>query len=240
MPSYAVVAFLAGCLFEIHAQSIRSEVNGRVIDEDGSGISGALVVASGAGFYGWANTDADGSFHLKAAGAFISVRHQLFKAQLIRLSELPEPVRISLMKSDDETTWKLPACNSLPNRGMAWIGGGLRVISRSDHFTGPVYGEHDSHWYIKSGNGTLHIVDGYAWHSGLPLESTLTASQGINVRSWIYKEIVGLDLSGQTKDGKRWRWIGAPVAYAIEYRNATPESADHFDKIIESACFGSI
>ena len=70
------------------------ELNGRVIDEAGAGIADATVVASGAGFNGWASTGPDGLFHLKAAGGFISVRHSGLKARLLRTSELVEPVLI--------------------------------------------------------------------------------------------------------------------------------------------------
>jgi hypothetical protein len=92
---------------------------------------------------------------------------------------------------------------------------------------------------VKIGNDVLHIVDGYAWHAGLPLEDWLTNAQSISVASWESGNIVGLDLSGQTKDGKRWRWLGAPMMTAVEYQGATPESADSFDVIMQSACFGS-
>jgi hypothetical protein len=40
------------------------------------------------------------------------------------------------------------------------------------------------------------------------------------------------------KDGKRWRWLGAPLADAVEYFDATRDSAEGFDKIMETACFG--
>jgi hypothetical protein len=237
--SCAFIPLLAACFIVAQAQSIRGEVSGRVIDESANGIGGVLIVASGAGFNAWATTGDDGSFRLEAAGAFISARHARFKSQMIKVSDLAEPIRISLIHAD-ETAWRLPRCSSLPNIGKAWIGGGMRVNPGRKGLKGPVYGEHDSHWHLKFGNDTLHIVDGYAWHSGLPLESTLTASQGINVRDWVFDDIVGLDLSGQTKEGTRWRWVGAPVADAIEYNNATQESADYFDRIIESICFPSI
>ena len=91
---------------------------------------------------------------------------------------------------------------------------------------------------MTHGQARLHIVDGYAWHVGLPLQERLANSETISVRSWEFDNFVGLDLSGRATDGKRWRWLGAPVASAIEYTDATEESATYFDKIMESACFG--
>jgi hypothetical protein len=214
------------------------ELNGRVIDQTGAGIADATVVASGAGFNGWASTGQDGSFHLKAAGLFVSVRHAGLEARLLRTSELTQSVPITL-KAAGESVRKMPACSSLSGVGKKWIGGGLKVDPGLSTFKGPVNGEHDSHWYVAHGKDTLHIVDGYAWHAGLPLEERLVNSATISVRSWEFDNIVGLDLSGQAKSGKRWRWLGAPIADAIEYTDATQESAEYFDRIIESTCFGS-
>jgi hypothetical protein len=225
-------------LAPLQAQHVRQGVDGQVVDERGSGVEGALIVASGAGFTGWATTKADGSFNLRGAGAFISVRRLGFKPRLIATSDLIEPVRIQLDRVDN-TVWSVPSCAALPNRGREWVGGGLRVNATRRRYEGPVYGEHDSHWYFKLNQNTLHVVDGYAWHSGLPLESTLTASQGIKIRGWFFGDIAGLDLSGETKDGKRWRWVGAPLADAVEYKNANPGVADYFDKIVETMCFHS-
>ncbi len=88
------------------------------------------------------------------------------------------------------------------------MGGGLKVNPGRSRFKGPIYGEHDSHWYVTFGKDTLHIVDGYAWHAGLPLEEQLASSERVSVRSWEFNGMVGLDLSGATKNGMRWRWLG--------------------------------
>ncbi len=214
------------------------ELNGRVVDQTGAGIADATVVASGVGFNGWASTGPDGSFHLKAAGGFISIRHSGLKARLLKTSELTEPALIGL-EAADESVRTMPACSSLSAGGRQWIGGGLKVNPGRSRFKGPVNGEHDSHWYVTFGKDTLHIVDGSAWHAGLPLEERLASSQGISVRSWEFNGIVGLDLSGRTKNGMRWRWLGAPLADAVEYSDATQDSAEYFDRIIETTCFGS-
>jgi hypothetical protein len=216
------------------------EFNGKVIDQTGAAIAGATVVASGVGFKGWASTGPDGSFHLNAAGLFISVRSAGMEARLLRKSELNESVPITL-KAAGQSVRQMPACSSLSEVGTnkKWIGGGLKVDPGLSAFNGPVSGEHDSHWYVTHGEDTLHIVDGYAWHAGLPLEDRLANSGTISVRSWEFDNIVGLDLSGKAKNGKRWRWLGAPVAQAIEYTDVTQESAEYFDRIIETTCFGS-
>ena len=67
----------------------------------------------------------------------------------------------------------------------------------------------------------------------------MARSERISVRDWVFETIVGLDLSGHTSDGKYWRWVGAPVADAIEYEAQSRAVADDFDKIIASMCFHS-
>ncbi|HLK21190.1 MAG TPA: hypothetical protein VKT81_19700 [Bryobacteraceae bacterium] len=215
------------------SQDVWRDIDGRVVDDTGVGVADAMVVASGSGFRGWAAVKEDGSFHLRTAGLFLSIRHSGSKAVLLRTADLTQPVRIILDQAS-ESTRKMPPCDS--NRQ---IGGALRIDPGRHRHKGPVNGEHDFHWYVSIDNSTLHIVDGYAWHAGLPLEEWLSGSESISVASWEFENIVGLDLSGRTRDGKRWRWLGAPIADAIEYHEATPEAADVFDGIMKSACFGS-
>ncbi len=45
-----------------------------------------------------------------------------------------------------------------------------------------------------------------------------------------------LDLSGRSRDGKYWRWVGAPIAEAIEYATSSRETAGYFDGIIATMC----
>jgi hypothetical protein len=218
------------------SQQLRRETTGSIVARDGNPIRGVLVVTSGKGLAGWAASDANGSFKLSTTGEFISFRHVDYKPVLVRSSDLTDPVRIQLIPAD-ETSSMLKSCNSLPAKARGWIGGGLRV-NPGGKYRGPVNGEHDSHWYVRRGNDTLHLVDGYTWHSGLPGEDILARSDRISVRDWVFETIVGLDFTGHTTDGKYWRWVGAPLAAAIEYETPSRTTADEFDKVIASMCFG--
>ena len=71
---------------------------GRVVDEHGIGLDGALVVASGAGFLGWAESGPGGSFCLKRAGSFISVRHSGFNPILATSSQVRSQGLVQLAK----------------------------------------------------------------------------------------------------------------------------------------------
>jgi hypothetical protein len=60
------------------AQGTGQQLSGSVSSASGAALPDALVIASGFGFRGWAETEADGSFcvsHSRNQGAFISVRH---------------------------------------------------------------------------------------------------------------------------------------------------------------------
>jgi len=191
------------------------------------------VITSDKGFNGWAISQADGSFRLSTTGVFVSFRHLKYKPLLMRSANLSEPIRVQLVPAD-ETVRKVRSCAG----GKYWIGGGLRV-NAGRNYGSPEHGQHDSHWYVTRGQSILHIVSGPWWHAGLPLESTLTSSDSIAIRAWVFNEIVGLDLSGRTPEGKYWRWVGAPIADAVEYENVSRATADDFDKIIATICFQS-
>jgi hypothetical protein len=213
-------------------------VCGVVVDEHGAGIEGAQVVASGVGFNGWATTNPGGTFCLKSAGIFICVRQKGFNPIIVRTPEPGTAIRLRLVKADTNVR-AMPDCDSRPNSGRGWIGGGLR-INPQGRYRGPVNGEHDTHWYVRKDHQSLHIVDGYAWHAGLPLESLLAESRSFDVRGWEFGDnIIGLDLAGISKDGRRWRWIGAPISDALSYEDATANEADFFDRVLQSVCYAA-
>jgi hypothetical protein len=227
--------FLGAFGWRMPGQQSHADICGVVVDEHG-GVEGALVVASGGGF-NWVSTNPDGTFCIKTAGLFINVRHTGFSPILERTPAPDTSIRLRLVKASASVR-AMPNCQSRQNSGRGWIGGGLR-INPQGRYRGPVNGEHDTHWYVRRGKQSLHIVDGYLWHTGLPPENLLSASKSIDVRGWEFGKIAGLDLSGISQTGRRWRWIGAPVADAISYEDAAPEDAEYFDRILDSICFAS-
>jgi hypothetical protein len=200
-----IVCIWLGCWFSVGSVGAlqgNNSVSGFVTTGNGDPIQGVLVIGSNTGLWGGVTTEADGSFHLSPAGKVISFRHVGYKPVLVRVSSSADPMRVRLEPADD-TVRRLEPCASMPNNGKEWVGSGLR-IKPPKKAEGPVFGDHDSHWYVRNGKDRLHIVDGYAWHNGLPLEETLVQSENITLRSWTFGENVVLDLSGRTRVGKNW------------------------------------
>lgn len=212
----------------------KKPLNGSIADRSGAPVEGVLVITSGRSFQGWANSDVDGSFSLPDTGEFVTFRHEKFKPLLVSTSELTEPVRVR-MDPMDKSVWKPSSCRILPGNRVR-IGDALR-IDPSGGYEGPEYGQHDSHWNVRRGKHTLHIVSGHALHAGLPEEEQLSRSVSISVRAWVFDKVVGLDFVGRYRDGTYWRWVGAPLSDAIEYKTASRETAEEFDRIIATMCY---
>ncbi|MFN3326822.1 MAG: carboxypeptidase-like regulatory domain-containing protein [Bryobacteraceae bacterium] len=226
------------CAAQIHGQ----QLCGHVSSASGAPVPDARVIASGFGFQGWTKTNADGSFcvpHNPGRRTFISVRHLGFAPVLIPSSALTENPKI-VMSQAGPTVGRLEDCPASSLNEKGWAGTGLRVKAPRNKYIGPVHGQHDTHWYIPFGKQRLHVVDGYAWHGGLPSERLLISSKQIQVRGWEAGNIVGLDLAGVTEDGQRWRWIGAPLAFAVSYENASTKAAEFFDRVLHSLCRGEL
>jgi len=208
-------------------------VSGLVTDTNGYPIRDALIISSGGKLNGWAFSESDGSFRVSEVGQFIAFRAVGYKSQLVRLPVSSDAIRVQLSRAD-ESVRTLQACPRAQKKS-SWIGDGLRV-QVSGGYDGPVYGDHDSHWYLKRGGDRLHIVDGLFWHNGLPLEDDLLAIENLSLRTWVFGEIVGLDFSGRTRSGKYWRWIGGPAATAVSYETKSRSTAEYFDKVIATLC----
>jgi len=159
-----------------------SKLEGRVVDQAGTFVSEALVIASGAGFNGGATTDKDGYFLLKEAGMFISIRKAGWEPQ-VKKNQNRSEVLVVLLQAAGEVPRVLPQCPTELEARSKYIGGSLMVRPVKKKFKGPKFGEHDSHGTLSFDKATLHVFSGYAWHAGLPQESRLADSEQIEVRS---------------------------------------------------------
>lgn len=95
--------------------------------------------------------------------------------------------------------------------------------------------------YLKEANQTekLIVTAGATCCGGRPPERIYIVSREFNERAWSGNRLDGIDASGVTKDGKRWRWIGALLGESASYVGASAEGAKYFERIIASMCIAN-
>ena len=212
------------------------ELHGRVTARDGRPIEGVAILSSGRIIQGFTTSAPDGSFRLSDAGALVVFHHRSFQPRLLRSEELTESAHVQLDVAG-ESTWRIKPCPH-SSRGKAWIGRYLR-FHPGQRYKGPVYGEHDEHWYIRRGKDTLHVSNGLYFLSLLPTGSAFTDSSSISVRAFVGSNISGLEFSGISTKGEYWRWAGAILHDAIEYSTPNRKTAAIYDRIIATMCEAS-
>jgi hypothetical protein len=89
----------------------------------------------------------------------------------------------------------------------------------------------------KARKSILEIWFGPYAMDGYPADDTFINSSVFRERHVLSArgEIIGLDSWGTWKNGRRWRQVSIASEGAV-YRDATPEDADLFDRVINSAC----
>jgi len=213
-------------------------LSGRVLDADGNPLEDALVIASGAGYRGWAETAADGTFEVEEAGSFVSAQLEGYAPALIPVDEDSSVIEIRLSASE-HSVWKVPSCKGV-SRAKGWFGDETMLRATDTVAEGPGVGEHaDLWWTVRFREQRLTLVNGIAnIHAGLPSEKLMTDSADLSYRGWQGDYNSGLDIRGSDSEGRRWRWVGHQIGTAVSYVGADQDSAAYFDAIIDSMCSG--
>lgn len=81
----------------------------------------------------------------------------------------------------------------------------------------------------------LELWSGPTVGSGYPDEELRSASGGIAERKWSCPDMDGTDISGSTRDGKRWRTTRMFEGFA-KYEKVSEGTARKFDQIIDGMC----
>ena len=248
---FRLLVTLGGIALFAHSASGEG-LSGRVLDEDGRPLEGALVRTSGVGQAGWSKTEADGAFRTTTAGAFISARLWGYSPVLVPVGESRDSIELRLSPLDDRA-WHVVSCFMIstsyafePGRGafardgaeIDILGDTLRVTLKGRALRGPERGEGGSNWYVEANGHRLNIDSGPWLRSGLPPEKWMLKSVVMSSRSWIAEEDTGLDVRGRDAEGGYWRWAGPLAGESISYHGVSQEQAAIFDKIIDSACSG--
>ncbi|MFL6336054.1 MAG: hypothetical protein ACJ754_22330 [Pyrinomonadaceae bacterium] len=92
-------------------------------------------------------------------------------------------------------------------------------------------------YVYPEGNEKEHLE---LWHGTLvggahPSQELMNASVEVKERKWACAENGGLDFSGRTRDGKRWRRVSYFLGFAA-YENVPEETARRLDEVIDGMC----
>jgi hypothetical protein len=163
-----------------------------------------------------------------------------FVPQLVSIKPTPSVLDISLESEKDTSLTTIPRCVDGAVSGSRFVGKYLRLtVPKELKFKTGVDTDYVYYHiqYAKNGKtGWLRGGWGPMYGDAYPPGQTLSALAHYSYR----RTEVGIDWRGITKDGKYWRYFGAPSFFDIyDYETDSKEAADLFDKILDGICLQS-
>jgi hypothetical protein len=188
----------------------------------------------------------DESGHFKIAADFLRYWDTLwidkkgFVPQLVSIKPTPSVLNITLEPEKDTSAATIPRCVDGKVRGSRVVGKYLRLtVPKKLKFKTGVDTDYVYYHigYAKNGKtGWLRGGWGPMYGDAYPPGQTLLALDHYSYR----RTEVGIDWRGVTKDGKYWRYFGAPSFFDIyDCLTDSKEAAEMFDKILDGICFQS-
>ena len=185
----------------------------------------------------------DGTGHFKIAADFLRYWNTLwidkkgFVPQLVSISPPPSNLDITLEPEKDTSVLAIPPCNAAKVNGSRFVGKHLRLtVPKELKFKTGVDTDYIYYHigYAKNGKtGWLRGGWGNLYGDAYPPGEMILALEHYSYR----RTAVGIDWRGITKDGKYWRYFGAPSFFDIyDYETDSKEAADLFDKILDGVC----
>jgi hypothetical protein len=163
-----------------------------------------------------------------------------FVPQLVPIKPTPSVLYITLEREKDTSVSVIPRCVANKVVGNRFVGKYLRLtVPKQLKFKTGVdtdyiyyhigYAKNGKTSWLRGGWGNLY---GDAYPPGQTL---------LGLAHYSYRRTeVGIDWRGVTKDGKYWRYFGAPSFFDIyDYETDSKEAADLFDRILDGICFQS-
>ena len=217
------------------------------------------VVVKGATI-GWVETSPTGFYELAAYDETVGFRKQGYRP-VTKIVQLNERIIDVALEEADGTEWVVPVCSE-SEAAAARIGETWRFLTFGARFQLGSDGHHggSDHTLNHESVGGSATLRYRSWHwccAGKPLDSLYVRSQQFNERAYVadvsaipstdgrihiapnvrYSASSGLDAHGVHRDGTRWRWVGPILGMSISYEQASEESAQFFDRIINSMCY---
>jgi hypothetical protein len=186
-----------------------------------------------------ADSDAAGYFRLEHPGTVLHFYREDLRPQTLVLTAADSMVRLVLEPSADNL--RAVACEKATQRGEKLDGFHIH-FAVSDSSMRIRRGTFDVDYVLhliqsKNGTSSLELWFGPYAMSGVPDDDTFIDSSGFRQRhiQTASGETIGLDSWGTSKSGRRWRKMSI-VGEGSIYRDATPEDAAAFDRIVNSVC----
>lgn len=197
-------------------------------------------------------TDAAGRYTLEKPGSIVHVRHPGFQP-VTKLSSQP---RLDFTLQPAENSLQLSVCAAPPSTSA--FGGIIRFTPPGSAQVPPNTGTEFAAYSIPSEASSSYLRIWLGSRAG-----SMDAAESLYLKSVSFRErfvvdergkVIGMDTSGITPEGKRWRWVGfnpsldgawpnlqdtavSVVALGMaRYEDATEEDSRFFDGIIDSAC----
>jgi hypothetical protein len=188
-----------------------------------------------------AKTDDTG--HFKIAGDFFRYWKTLwvdkkgFVPQIVSINPMPSILDITLEPEKDTSVSDIPRCTAAKVSGTRFVGKYLRLrVPKELKFKRGVDADYIYYHIGYANNGkTDRLRGGWGNLYGdvYPPGETLLRLDHYSYR----RTEVGMDWRGVTKDGKYWRYFGAPSFFdTYDYETDSKEAADLFDKILDGVC----
>jgi hypothetical protein len=161
-----------------------------------------------------------------------------FIPKVISLDASNTNLSIILEPEKGDDSWDVPGCQLIKTDRSRVVGQYLKLTAPKNwKFKSGVDADYiyysigfkeggKQHW-LRGGLGNLY---GDVYPNG----ETLLALQNYSYR----RTSLGIDWHGITKEGKYWRYFGAPALFeTYHYETDSKEAADRFDKILDGVCF---
>lgn len=230
MPRWVLLAVLPLCWTQSR------EISGIVVDAQGKPIPGVWIWNAGSQDH---STRADGTFLIRTEASAVVFRHQNF-ASVFRRSEGLKGAQIRMLPVSpklfpvcrghhfDKTTNALRFSFNVPDTP-----GISRLAPASDI-------DYTTRSYRLNANRSAVMLHGrgYAWSTGFPLDSVVSASVEYDESVFEFGAIRIVDARGRTADEKRWRFLGR-FTETISYGPLPPNEAAIFDRAIDGVCAGN-
>jgi len=209
------------------------ELRGRVVSSSGDGIAGVAVVSMPVD---QATTGSDGRFVLHKPSEVVRFSLRSYRPVTKTLDQLKYNPEI-VLDQDSEALWSPPRCSS--NRQTELLKGddmvfslprGVRVKRRSDIDYQTVHVRH-KRFAMRLGWGPM-------WSYGMPTaKSYFDGLETLVERDVAFiAGVDGTEYRGRRFNGTYSRWVGI-FGETVSYDQVDKDTADFFDRIIDTLCW---